>query len=113
MPLALSKLQPLDPTRDVTLDFGEAGTLKMTIDPNNFTIGRQRAIKQAGRENDIPGMADALFSIVKGWDLVDDEGKTLPLDESGIDYLKTATVMNIFNKLTEALQAPKSETSNE
>lgn len=111
MPLSLSKIQPVEESRDITLDFGEAGTIEMTVLPDRFTLGRQRAIRKAQDANDAAGIADALFAVVESWDLQDDDGNVIPLDESGVDMLQLGTAILIANKMTEALGGPKAETS--
>ena len=110
MPLKLSAIQPVEGLREITLDFGDAGTIEMTVNPDKFTIGRQRAIKAAQDAQDVAGIADALFAVVTEWDLENDEGEVIPLDETGVDMLKLGTAILVANKMAEALGAPKAET---
>jgi hypothetical protein len=112
MPIKLSAIQPAQDTKDITLDFGEAGTIEMTVIPDKFTVGRQRKLHKAIKDNDQAGQVDMMFDVVKKWDLTDDAGKPLPLTQKGIDQLRTETVTAIAKKMSEALGAPKSETSN-
>jgi hypothetical protein len=111
--MKLSAIQPRQEPRELVLDFGEAGTVNMTVLPDKFTLGHQRAIKRAQKESDLPAMADVLFSAIEEWDLEDDDGEVIPLDESGIDKFTFVTALGIANKMTEALGAPKPETSSE
>ena len=80
MPMKLSAIQPMQEPRELTLDFGEAGTIEMTVLPDKFNLGHQRAIKKAQRDNDLPAMADILFSAIDEWDLEDEDGEVIPLD---------------------------------
>lgn len=113
MPLSLSTIQPVQETRTLTLDFGEAGTMEMTVLPDKFTIGRQRKLHKAIKDGDIPAQVDMLFDVIKSWDLMGDDGKPLPLSPKGIDQLRMETVTAIATKMSEALGAPKSGTPNE
>lgn len=113
MALKLSAIQEPQDVREITLDFGDAGTIEMTVDPNRFNIGRQRKLRQAIKDNDTAAQADILFDAVQSWDLTDDDGEPLPLDESGIDHLTVDTVLAIATKMSEALGVPKSGTSTE
>lgn len=112
MPLKLSAIQPPEELREIVLDFGDAGTVEMTVDPSTFTLGRQRAIRRAQDNNDTAGIADALFAVVRSWDLQNDDGEVIPLDESGVDMLTLGTAVLIANKMTEAMGGPKAETPN-
>ena len=108
--MKLSDIQPRQEPRELVLDFGEAGSIEMTVLPDKFNLGHQRAIKRAQKENDLPAMADILFSAIEEWDLEDDEGNVIPLDETGVDKFTIVTAIGIANKMTEALGAPKAET---
>ena len=110
--MKLSAIQPHQESRELILDFEEAGTVTMTVQPDKFTLGHQRAIKRAQRDSDLPAMADILFSAIEEWDLEDDDGNIIPLDETGIDKFTFVTALGIANKMTEALGAPKGETPN-
>jgi hypothetical protein len=112
MPLKLSAIQKTQEDRDIVLDFGDAGSLNMTVRPSQYTIGHQRQLKKAIREKDVATQADLLFAAVVSWDMTDEEGEVLPLDESSIDQLTQSTVLEIALKMGEALGAPKAETSN-
>ena len=109
--MKLSDIQPRQEPRELVLDFGDAGTITMTVLPDKFTLGHQRAIRKAQKENDLAAMADVLFSAIEEWDLEDDEGEVIPLDETGVDKFTIVTAVGIANKMTEALGAPKGETS--
>lgn len=111
MTVSLSAIQQEQPTRDIVLDFEDAGTVNMTIDPDRYTIGWQRRIRAAIKDNDAAGLADAFFSVVLAWDLADDAGDTLPLTQEGIDHLRLETVTTIMRKMNEAVDAPKAETT--
>ena len=112
---SLRKIQPALEPRELALNFGtdddgEAVIVTLTVQPDEFTVGRSRKIKQAGRTNDVPLFCDALFAVVKDWDITDDDGNVLPLNEDGIDYLRFETALLIAEKMGEALGAPKKET---
>lgn len=100
-----------DVTKDVALDFEEDGELNLVIVPSRFTVGLQRRITEASNDNDIARMADLFFSVVKTWDMVDESGEVMPMDQSTIDDLSLDTFFKILSKLGESI-GPKEETSN-
>lgn len=113
----LSAIQQPQDTRELELNFGEDENgepiiVKMTILPDKFTLGRQRQIAKASKSNDMAGLADVVFSVVQSWDVEDDEGNVLPLNQAGIDHLKWETALAITRKMNEALSVPKSETTS-
>ena len=109
--MKLSAIQPPQEPRELVLDFGEAGTVTMMVDPDKFDLGRQRRIRQAIKDNDNAAIADELFTAVLEWDLEDDDGEVIPLDESGVDRMHYGTTLLIAGKMNEALGGPKAETS--
>ena len=108
--MKLSAIQPAQEPREIVLDFGEAGTVTMTVLPDKFNLGRQRAIRKAQAAGDAPGVADALFAVIESWDLEDEDGEVIPLDETGVDRFTLDTAVGIANKMFEALGGPKAET---
>jgi hypothetical protein len=108
--MKLSAIQPPQEPREIVLDFEEAGSVTMIVDPGKFDLGRQRRIRQAIKDNDNAAIADELFVAVLEWDLEDDDGDLIPLDESGVDRMQYGTVLLIASKMNEALGAPKAET---
>ncbi len=101
--MKITKLNTSDKTRDLELDFGDAGKVAMTVVPKKFNIGLQRRLKAAQKDGDIAGMADHFFSVVQAWDLEGEDGKPLPLTDEGIDQLEIEAFGEIVTKMTEAL----------
>lgn len=106
----LGQIQKDLETKDVTITFEDGVTLGLKVLMGKFTVGWQRKAKEIG--DDISGIADHFFSAVKDWDLEDDNGKKLPLDQSSIDMLGIGTLFSIMSLMTEQL-SPKEETSND
>lgn len=77
--------------------------LNFDIDMSAFTIGWQRRMAQAVKESDIAGVATNFFALVKKWDVTDDDGTVLPLDESAFDQLSVATFGTLTEKIMEKL----------
>lgn len=73
------------------------------VDTNALTIGWDRRFNNAARAGDISGVADTFFSLVKDWDITDDDDEKLPLDESSVDLLSIATFTQITQLLLEEL----------
>ncbi len=108
--MRLSQLQRNEETRDVALDFGDAGTVNIVVYPNKRNLGYQRRLKAAQDDNDIARMADIFFSTVKSWDVTDDDDKVMPFTPETIDQLGMETFIEIGKKLSEHLN-PNPETS--
>lgn len=99
----ISKLNKGEKSRDISLDFGDAGKVAMTVLPKKFTIGLQRQLKRALDEGDLSKVADNFFSIVQGWDLEGEDGKPLPLTPEGLDQLEVETFGAIATKMMEQI----------
>ncbi len=106
----LNRIQK-ETTRDVAITFdGEPEPLNLTIVPSRFTVGWQRKAQELG--NDIAAIADHFFVVVKDWDLEDEKGVKIPLDQSGTDQLSVETFVAIMTKMTEQLVPNDEATSN-
>ena len=105
----LSAIQKSAATKDVAIDFGDDNILNLTLDSSKFTVGFLKRI-QALDESDLPAFADMFFSLVTGWDLTDDDGTPLPLDQSTIESLRIETFVAIVKRINES-QNPNPETS--
>lgn len=71
----------------ITLDFGEDGTLNLTVDPSRITVGWVKDISAAGRNNDFGIVTERFFEVVKDWDLLDDDGEKMPFNDETVDAL--------------------------
>ena len=105
----LSSIQKSNALREVPIDFGDGEVLTLTIDGNLFTVGFLKRL-QALDESDLPAFADMFFSLVKAWDLTDDNGKVLPFKQSTIESLRIETFVAIVKRINES-QNPNPETS--
>lgn len=105
----LSAIQKHDAIKTVPIDFGDGDILTLTLDGNLFTVGFLKRL-QALDESDLPAFADMFFSLVTGWDLTDDAGEPLPLDQSTIESLRIETFVAIVKRINES-QNPNPETS--
>jgi len=114
---ALSKIQEPVPPKDIALDFGEDENgepivVHMTVLPARFNMGRERRLNEAIRTGNRPAQCEEVLKVIQSWDLTDDEGNVLPLDDSGLDHLEYGTVVALAQKMAEALRAPKPETGS-
>lgn len=105
----LSSIQR-ETTKEVVIPFDDE-TLTMTIVPSKVTVGWQRKASELSKANDLPGIADLFFSVVKDWDLTDDAGAKIPLDASGTDQLSIEVFVGLMDKMVEA-QRPNDETTS-
>lgn len=83
----------------VVLDFGDEGSLTLTFDPSKLTVGRVKRLSRAGRENDFGAVAEEFFDILIDWDLLDDEGNTMPFTEETVDALGIDVFVQIVAEL--------------
>ncbi len=104
----LSQIQH-EEIKDVVIPFGSE-SLTVTIVASRATVGWQRKAKQVGDEEGAGASADHFFTVVKDWDLEDDDGNKIPLDASGIDLLGVKTINKLAVSIGEALR-PNEETS--
>ena len=112
MPLNLSTIQKATEPKELTLDFGDLGSIEMVIQPAKFTIGRQRRLHAAIKARDNAAVADMYAEVIQSWDLMGPDGKPIPLTPDGMDLLTEGTLNTILFKMAEALAVPKEETAS-
>jgi len=95
-------------TRPVAIDFGDGDVLNLTIDPSAITLAWTDRTAELTKNPDIVAIADHFFIAVKDWDLTDEEGTVLPLDDSTIGALPVGVFLHIMSHLGDSL-APKAE----
>lgn len=98
----LSALQPAD-IRKVAIPVGDDDTLNLEVDASVLTIGWQGRVNEAIAREDGLAFAREFFTLVKEWDLEDDDGDVLPLTEDTIDQLSMATFGTLVTQVTEQL----------
>lgn len=97
----LSDIQSVD-LKPVDIEMNGV-SVHFEIDQNAFTIGWQKRMNVAIKSNDIGEIAENFFELVKEWDIEDDEGEVLPLDETSFDQLSFETFTTLSVLITEAL----------
>lgn len=104
----LSQIQP-EEIKTVVIPFG-GEDLTVTVVASRCTVGWQRKAKEIGDEGDAGASADHFFTVVKDWDLEEEDGSKFPLDASGIDRLGVKTINKLATSIGEALR-PNETTS--
>jgi hypothetical protein len=112
MPISISKANRYNrnEVEKIKLDFGEDGDLNMEVLPNKFTKGFQRQIRDHISDKDVVSAFDLFLEVVVSWDMLGEDGKTLPLTPEATDELTIMTLNQIITKMMEVV-SPNSETS--
>ncbi len=98
----LSRIQKVDETREVEVDFGDGEILTVVCYPNRFTGKRQRELRAVDDE-DYERQAELFFDVLKEWDLEGEDGKVLPFNAETAELLSSATTVRIFTEIMETI----------
>lgn len=98
--------------RDATVAFEDGTTVHLTVDPAKLTVRQMRLLGDAEQRGDVGAVVDMFFAIVKAWDLEDDDGRPLPLEEESLADWPIGLFMHFLqNIVPEGEPDPKAATS--
>ena len=95
--------------KSVHIDLEEAGDLNLDVFPNRMTMELQSKATEATDKGDEAALSLIFCHIVDSWDVLDDEGKVLPLNAKSVSQIGVQTLGVIMEEVTNALR-PKSGT---
>lgn len=102
MGLSLSKLKK---TRPITVDFEDAGKLKLSYNPAGYTPEVIDALGSAEKSHEqVNAMVKLLANVIEKWDLTDDEKNPLPPTEE----VMVGMPLEVLNKIAESVMADQS-----
>jgi hypothetical protein len=81
----------------LAIDFMDE-VLNVTYDPSFLTPEREQEIDSA---TDSEQMSKLIAGLVTSWDLVDDEGTAIPLNEDDLLTIPTIILATVLNKVSE------------
>ena len=84
--------------KTATLDLGDGLELELRYNPHDFTKEFYKSISDQTEED---SMFDAIVKYVKGWSLVDDNEKEVPIT---VDFLKTLSMSLVMRIWTGVLK---------
>jgi len=97
VPIRLSALTA--DRRTIVVQFGE-DSLSLTYRPSAFNaVQEERELEQRAKGQHLKSQASSLAEIITAWDLVDDDGKPLPVSEAVIATLG----LDVVSRLTRAV----------
>lgn len=77
------------------------------VDGNQLTFDRVKRILEANGHGDSATMTRAFRAFVKRWNIVDDDGKPIPITQRGIENVGLEMVTAITIEIVAALNIPK------
>lgn len=80
---------------------------EFTVDGSQLTFDRVKRIMDAHGHHDSATMARAFKTFVKRWNIIDDDGKPIPITQRGIETVGLEMVNAITIELVCALDIPK------
>lgn len=92
------------------IDFGEDGDLNVEYYPNALTLSLQKKVNAAAEADDLETIAEEFFTVVKSWDVQDDDGKVLPINRETLADLGIETLNSIIMQLRGS-ESPNATTS--
>jgi|GEM_PF-4590032 len=102
MPLSLSNLR--NNTRNLKIRFENVeGDLNLVIYPHRYTPELQKRWEDSATDTNYDEMAGVLGEIIDEWDLLDDNGETLPIDGDTVILLGLSVILAMFEKIGEAI----------
>ncbi len=98
MPLKLSDLTKRTKTIQVDLGDGDVIQVEFRLD---FYTPEFEATMASVDEKPVAKQAEALAKILVGWDVTDDDGKTLPPSQENLAQLGVLVTSTIMKKISE------------
>lgn len=91
-------------TKPLTVPF-ESGDLKVRYRPNSFTANAADEINaaMADPQKQTNGMFRMVAAIIAEWDLEDEDGKVVPLDDPA--YLREHVPMGVFGRIFQTMNS--------
>lgn len=74
--------------------------IEFEVDPGKLTLGWQDRVSSA---KDAQELSDVFFTLVKGWDITDDDGNVLPTDVSALSEITVPTFVALSGLIVSAL----------
>lgn len=106
MPVSITHLRKNE--RTVTKDYGEHGSLTITWRPGELTPHDEASISDAVEQGRMStATAEALLRIVVAWDLLDDEGETIPLTSDALAALPSSVLDEVWTIVRNDQSDPK------
>lgn len=111
MPISISKSSEYKKQR-IRLDLGDLGDINATAYPNRITIALEQKLNAAIADGDTATVAAEFSQIIADWDVTDDDGNVLPINEETISMLGIPLVAELFQVVQETL-SPKAKTGKQ
>lgn len=96
----------------VRIDLDDATWIDLVVDGTEFTFRRMERISDGLYDGDTAAVARAFKSFVRSWDILNDDGTPLPINQQAVDRLGVEMVLGLAVEAANALGIPAKPLSN-